>query len=142
MRTALLAALAVSLAACGGSRMDAPLSLTGTWAGEGRQWDSGDRSQEPDAVWPLRITLNADGTPSGSIDYPSLGCGGSLEYVGPNSAMDAQAGDMVFRETLTYGTDACADGGTVLLRPSGRDLIYAWAIDGYAAEAAARLERE
>ena len=142
MRIALLFTLVVSLSACGGSRQDSPTGLTGTWSGEGRQWDDGDRTREPSATWPLRLTLNAAGTPSGSVDYPTLGCGGTLEYVGPNRDAGAQPGDMVFLEKLTYGTESCADGGTVLLRPSGRDLIYAWAIDGFAAEAAARLERE
>ena len=138
----LLCTLALALAACGGSSDLASASYAGTWAGEGRQWDDGDRSREPSATWPLRVTLRTDGTPSGTIDYPTLGCGGTLEYAGANAGATSQVGDMVFRETLTYGTDACATGGTVLLRPSGRDLIYAWSIDGYAAEAAARLERE
>ena len=143
MRLALLSALLLTLAACGGSR-DAvgPADYSGTWTGEGRQWDDGDRTRDPSATWPLTVTLTTYGTPSGSIDYPTLGCGGTLEYVGPNQDVGAQPGDMVFLEKLSYGTASCADGATVLLRPADGDLIYAWAIDGFAAEAAARLERE
>lgn len=143
MRSTLLLALALSLASgCAGSRGDVPDTLAGTWVGEGRQWNDGDRTREPDDTWAVRVALGADPTAGGSIEYPDLACGGTLAYVGPNTQMDAQPGDVIFRESLSYGTDNCADGGTVLLRPSGRTLIYAWSIDGYAAEAAARLERE
>lgn len=133
------------LAGCGGSRGAAadPTDLSGTWAGEGRQWNTLDRTGDPDDEWPLRVTVAGRGQSlSGSVEYPTLQCGGTLEYVGPNSDPGAQMGDAVFRETITYGTDNCANGGTVLLRRSGRDLIYAWAIDGSVTTAAARLERE
>lgn len=138
-------ALVVLVAGCGGSRGVAdgnPYDLTGTWEGEGRQWNAGDRTQDPDDEWPLRVTVaGAASSLSGAIEYPSLQCGGTLEYVGPNRDPGAQPGDAVFRERVTFGTANCADGGTVLLRRSGRDLIYAWAIDGSTTTAAARLER-
>lgn len=131
-------------AGCGGARPAEPESLVGMWAGEGRQWNSGDRTQPPDETWPVRVTMTgtvASGY-TGTIAYPEQQCGGSLVYVGPNTAFDAQPGDAVFREEITYGTDRCVDGGTVLLRPSRRSLVYAWAIDGRPTVAAARLERE
>ena len=136
-----LGLLLVVTAGCGGGRDAAITSLAGTWVGEGKQWNDGDRSGDPDDEWTVRIGLGASGASGGTIEYPDLACGGTLEYVGPNTDAGAQAGDMIFREKLTYGTDNCADGGTVLLRPSGDALIYAWAIDGYAAVAAARLKR-
>ena len=138
----LLTATVALLAGCGGSRPATTGSLAGTWVGEGMQWNDGDRSREPDDEFPIRIALTGSGTAGGTVEYPELACGGALNYVGPNTGVGAQPGDMIFQESLSYGTDNCADGGTVLLRPSGRWLIYAWSIDGYAAEAAARLERE
>lgn len=138
----LLTTVFALLAGCGGSRSASLDTLAGTWVGEGKQWNDGDRSREPDDEFPIRVSLVDSGLSGGSVEYPALACGGSLEYVGPNTGVGAQPGDMVFQESLSYGTDNCADGGTVLLRPSGKYLIYAWSIDGYAAEAAARLERE
>lgn len=138
----LIATLFAFVAGCGGSRSAAPGTLAGTWVGEGKQWNDGDRSQDPDDEFEVRVSLVDSGLSGGSVEYPELACGGTLEYAGPNTGAGAQPGDMVFQERLSYGTDNCADGGTVLLRPSGRYLIYAWSIDGYAAEAAARLSRE
>lgn len=118
-------------------------AMAGSWTGEGQQWNGGDRSQTPDEVWGLRVTLAdaAGGGYAGTVEYTDQQCGGTLEYVGPNSDAGAQPGDVVFLERITYGTERCIDGGTVLLRPSGRDLIYAWAISGRPTVAAARLER-
>ncbi len=141
---ALVLALLIT-AGCGGSRSaaDAPLTLSGTWAGEGRQWNDGDRSREPDERWLVRVTLVDDGiTPTATIEYPELGCSGTLAYVGANTAADAQPGDRIFREDITGGADQCVTGGTVLLRPSRNALIYAWAMDGRPTVAAARLERQ
>lgn len=144
LRLLSLVALGTLLAGCGGSREVTAPGMSGVWAGEGRQWNSGDRTAEPDDRWLVRVTVAEDamGTPSASIDYPELGCGGRLAYVGPNTALDAQPGDRVFREEITYGTDRCADGGTVMLRPSRNSLIFAWAMDGRPTVAAARLVRQ
>lgn len=133
------------LAGCGGVRtaVEAPVGMTGVWAGEGRQWNDGDRSRDPDERWLVRVSVADDGvTPTATIEYPGLGCSGTLTYVGPNAAADAQAGDRVFTEEITVGADRCVTGGTVLLRPSRSSLIYAWAMDGRPTVAAARLERQ
>lgn len=134
---------------CAGSRpaVEAPFGWTGAWAGEGRQWNDGDRTRPPDERWTVRVAVSdvpgATGvTSTATIEYPELGCGGTLEFVGPNTAADAQAGDRIYRETITTGTDRCVTGGTVLLRPSRNSLLYAWAMDGRATVASARLERQ
>ncbi|WP_245270181.1 hypothetical protein [Mesorhizobium ciceri] len=49
-------------------------SLSGTWLGNGHQSPAGDTG----ADWAIAMTIN-DG--SASIDYPSLGCGGSLSQM-------------------------------------------------------------
>lgn len=143
MRAFTLATVLLIAAGCGSSPPDAPPTMTGSWEGEGGQWDDGNRDREPDGRWPLEITLtrSASGDLAGAIDYPSLECGGRLEYVGPSTEPDAIPGDAIFREEITYGDDVCFTGGTVLLRLDGRSLVYAWAIDSSPAVAAARLQR-
>ena len=46
-------------------------TFTGTWVGSGHQSPAGDAG----ADWSIAMTI---GDGSASIDYPSLGCGGSL----------------------------------------------------------------
>ena len=133
--------LVALLAGCAGSEPAGPPTVWGVWEGEGAQWNDGDRSHEPDVRWPLEIAVTpaASGEPTATIDYPSFPCGGTLEYVGPSREPDALPGDMVFLERITYGGDACVSGGTVLLRPDARGLVYAWAIDTSPTVATARL---
>ncbi|MBZ9754031.1 hypothetical protein LB524_01925 [Mesorhizobium sp. ESP6-5] len=63
-------------------------SLTGTWVGSGHQSPAGDAG----ADWSITMTIRDDGA---SIDYPSLGCGGSLS---PTSRDETSA---EFHETIT-----------------------------------------
>jgi hypothetical protein len=137
-----LVLLVAALAGCGGSPPEAPASIFGVWEGEGAQWNDGDRSREPDDRWPLRITVTRSetGVPEAGIEYPSFPCGGNLEYVGPSTEPGALPGDAVFRERITYGSDNCFTGGTVLLRPEPGALVFAWAIDSSPTTASARLE--
>lgn len=129
---------------CGSTPDPAPETIVGAWAGEGRQWDDGDRSGEPDGTWPVRIVVveGADGDPFGTISYPSFPCSGRLDYIGPSTERDARPGDAVFREVITEGADICFDGGTVLLRADRGFLMYAWATSAAPAVAAARLSRD
>lgn len=130
--------------ACGGSPPVATDPLVGVWAGEGRQWNDGDRSHAPDETWTVRVSVGGSMAAgyTGTIEYPGLQCGGSLDHVGPNTDPGALPGDAVFTEVISYGTERCLSGGTVLLRPSRRDLILAWAVAGRPTVAAARLERQ
>jgi hypothetical protein len=85
-----------------------------TWTGLGLQADAGGASE----TWTIRLTLNADG--SLAIDYPSLGCGGTLTRLRSN-------GDVTeYRETLTYGANKCVNNGTVGMLPRGAALIWYW----------------
>jgi hypothetical protein len=101
-------------------------------------------SQDPSGVWtgivsqpgsksgtyPMRMTLNS--ASGGSIDYPSLGCGGSLSGGG-------SAGDYTYTERITYGRERCIDGGTIHLVLSGEQAYWEWT--GSGEFASARLRR-
>ena len=73
-------------------------SLTGTWRGSGHQ--SGGATLSMD--YPIVMYISQGG---GSIEYPSLSCGGSLTELS-NSGTSAQ-----FQEYITYGD--CLDGGSI-----------------------------
>ena len=63
------------------------------------------------------MTIAANG---GSIQYPSLSCGGTLSQVA-RSATSAQ-----FRESITYGRQKCIDGGTITVRLFRGQLSWTW----------------
>jgi len=88
-------------------------SLTGTWVGSGHQSPAG----QSGADWSIAMTIADSG---GSIDYPSLGCGGTL---GEISRDDASA---QYRESITYGQDKCIDGGTITVRYVNGNLAWSW----------------
>lgn len=129
------------LAGCSRTPPPEPETIFGSWEGEGRQWDDGDRSHAPDGTWPVRISVleGANGDPMGLVTYPSFPCSGRLEYVGPSTEPDARPGDAVFREVITEGAGICYSGGTVLLRADAGLLLYAWATAESPTVAAARL---
>ena len=49
---------------------------------------------------------------TGSINYPSLKCGGKIQLVGEDGKT------FTYRENITYGNDHCYDGGTIQITPS------------------------
>jgi hypothetical protein len=63
----------------------------------------------------------------GTIDYPSLGCGGVLLFV------DQRGKASAYRERLTYGVDRCVDYGLVLVVQRGDALQWEWRFDVTAA---------
>ena len=99
--------------------------------------------QDPSGVWtgivdqpgsragtyPVRMTL--DSASGGSIDYPSLGCGGSLSGGGGG-------GDYTYAERITYGRDRCVDGGSIHFVLSGEQAYWEWNGSGYFASAKLR----
>ena len=60
------------------------------------------------------------GAVDGTIDYPSLGCGGKLTRISRDAA-SAQ-----FHETISYGQSHCIDGGTVTVRLAKGALLWVW----------------
>ena len=106
-------------------------SLAGTWVGSGHQSPAGDAG----ADWAIAMTINDSG---GSIDYPSLGCGGSLAQL---SRDDSSA---EYRENITYGQDECIDGGTITVRFYKGNLSWTWVgqADGQPYNAVAVLSRQ
>jgi hypothetical protein len=79
---------------------------TGVWEGEG---------QQEGISWTIRIDLQEN---EQLIEYPSLNCGGFLTLL---EESDAQ---LLFRETITFGT-GCVDQGFVeLTDQSENELVY------------------
>jgi len=93
----------------GGTRE--PDGLSGTWTGSARQTGGGSEEQTYTVV--MRLT----GTES-SIEYPSLGCGGSL------TALSLDQDRAQFKEHITYGN--CVDGGTIDVERQGDKLAWKW----------------
>jgi hypothetical protein len=77
-----------------------PASLAGTWAGQVHQ-------TAPVLAVTVRITLTA-GSATAAIDYPALGCSGSLRAVaGP-------AGTLTLAQHIAQGRQNCDDGVVTL----------------------------
>jgi CubicO group peptidase (beta-lactamase class C family) len=89
----------------------------GRWSGAGIQVDwLGNPLEVP------RIIVVFDGQGGGTIDYPSLGCAGTLTRIGAS-------GEVVeYRETLTSGSDKCPSGASVSFRAAGDRWVYNWAV--------------
>ena len=86
-------------------------SLNGTWRGTGHQTPAAASGSD----YPVVMTISAGG---GSIDYPSLNCGGSLTRLS-GGGTSAQ-----FRENITYGR--CIDGGTISVNLVNGRLAWTW----------------
>jgi hypothetical protein len=95
-------------------------ALAGSWRGPVVQQSTS--SLKPNSAYPTSMTL--DGTGNGKIDYPTLGCGGRLVYLGTSGS------GFVFRERLSYGHKGedrrCIDNGTVIVVPEGNALRWTW----------------
>jgi quercetin dioxygenase-like cupin family protein len=93
-----------------------PMKFLGTWTGIGVQRD-------PDVEWPISVDVDggAVGEIVGTTDYPTYPCGGQLvltEYTETYIRMI---------ETLTYGADLCASGGTITLSVNANGgLDFVW----------------
>jgi hypothetical protein len=88
-------------------------ALTGVWRGNGHQTPTGSSG----ADWTILMTIGDSG---GSIQYPSLNCGGSLAQIS-RDATSAQ-----FLETITYGQKVCVNGGTITVRYANGNLAWTW----------------
>jgi hypothetical protein len=91
-------------------------------AGLGGTWQGNVTQDNPNSTYPMEMELYGE---KGSINYPSLRCGGTLQFV--------RSDGMVYwyREALTFGKDKCIDGGTVEMRPHPVDKsAWIWRWDG------------
>ena len=90
--------------------------LGGTWSGIVTQ-------SEPNTTYAVEMELYGM---LGSINYPSLKCGGKLEFLREEGKI------FFYRETLTFGKDRCIDGGTVQISPHplGDSTLWNWRWDG------------
>ena len=106
-------------------------TLSGTWVGSGHQSPAGATG----ADWTIAMTIKDGGA---SIDYTSLGCGGSLSQT---SRDDTSA---EYHESITYGQDKCIDGGNITVRFFKGNLSWTWVgqADGQPYNAVAVLTRQ
>lgn len=93
-----------------GAALEEPFVGT-TWTGTGYQ-------ESPANTWPVTITLTGgnEGEVVGTIDYPTLGCGGEIILTEVNTEDDF--GSFWAQEHITYGQDNCIDGGRFLFHLS------------------------
>jgi hypothetical protein len=106
-------------------------SMAGTWRGQGHQIPTLGGAGE----WSIVMTIENAG---GSIEYPSLGCGGTLTQIS-NTGTLAQ-----FREHITHmsGT-TCIDGGLITVNSVNEELAWSWTVSykGQQINAVAALSR-
>jgi hypothetical protein len=105
--------------------------LNGIWTGSGHQSPAGAAG----ADWAIAMTI---GDGAASIDYPSLGCGGSLTQI----SWDESSAE--YRENIAYGQDKCIDGGGITVRFFKGNLSWTWVgqADGQPYNAVAVLSRQ
>jgi hypothetical protein len=78
-----------------------------TWTGTGQQ-------ENPTNSWPVTVSLTGgnEGDVIGTIDYPTLGCGGEIVLTEVN--VEDNFGSFWAQEHITYGQENCIDGGRFL----------------------------
>ena len=97
-------------------------TLSGQWCGWAVQTGPGDHRTE----WSANLSLKG---PTGSMEYPSLDCGGTLTFEGTNGNVH------LYRERIDYGRDRCLDGGLVGVEPVGTSMRWEWTGSGARATA-------
>ena len=90
-------------------------SLAGTWSGLGHQSGGG----LPSSDYPIVMYITRGG---GSIEYPSLNCGGTLTELSQSGA------SAELQENITYGN--CVDGGTISVNLVNGKLAWTWTKPG------------
>jgi hypothetical protein len=69
------------------------------------------------ATYPVEMKLAGE---TGSVDYPSLHCGGKL------ALLRVQGQVYWYRENITYGKNLCYDGGMIGLARAESSELEAW----------------
>lgn len=109
----ILANLPPSLLSTAAQEQEFPDAYVGTWEGTGIQTDA---DGNPDGEWTITITITggAYGEVVGTVDYPTLGCGGELIL----NRVDFDDFFLDITEDITYGEDNCLDGLFTIEAPS------------------------
>ncbi len=115
-----LGALCAGLVVCVGVASGHAQTLSGQWSGTVHQTGPRNASES----YPATMKLNGA---SGTMDYPSLGCGGSLTFMNKNGNI------YYYRENITYGANRCTNGGMVAVQPGGNGVTWAWNLSGMTA---------
>jgi hypothetical protein len=94
--------------------------LSGRWSGTVQQ----------SGADPYSVTMELSGS-QGSVDYPQLGCGGTLTMISSGGS------SFSYRESITYGQKKCIDGGIIRVTAdsSGTTLDWNWSGSGITASA-------
>jgi hypothetical protein len=92
-------------------------------AGLGGSWSGNVTQSDNNATYSVEMELYGS---KGSINYPSLQCGGALEF------LRKEGKTFFYRENITYGKNHCIDGGTIQMAPSpfGDSTSWNWRWDG------------
>jgi hypothetical protein len=92
-------------------------------AGLGGSFEGNVTQSKPPSTFPMEMNLYGN---VGNINYPSLGCGGNLEFLRTDGT------SFWYRERLSFGKDKCIDGGTIQLRRHalGDDNTWEWRWEG------------
>ena len=107
-------------------------AILGTWAGQVTQYGPGDETSD----YPVEMTITStdQGAAAGTVEYPTLSCGGELRL----SRGSGQG--YVFRERITSGRKQCTDGGAISATVSGDSMDWRWV--GPGVEVLGTLSRE
>jgi hypothetical protein len=97
-------------------------TLSGRWCGWAVQTGPGDHRTE----WSANLSLKGS---TGSMEYPSLDCGGTLTFEGTDGNVH------LYRERIDYGRDRCLDDGLVGVEPVGTSIRWEWTGSGARATA-------
>ncbi len=118
-----LSAVALCLLAAAAARAELP---SGSWCGIAEQTNpDGEKS-----YWSAAMVLRGV---EGTMEYPSLDCGGTLAYERSDGAIH------FYREQITWGRDRCLDGGLVAVEPVGTGVRWEWTGSGVKATAELKL---
>lgn len=95
--------------------ISASASMVGTWRGQGHQVPAGSSGD-----WSIVMTIESAG---GSIEYPSLGCGGTLTQISNNGSLGQ------YREHITHVSAVnCIDGGLITVNSVDGELSWTWTV--------------
>lgn len=103
-----------------------PIEFGGTWTGTVQQYENTEQGAlEETYPVELSLTSGAVGPLVGSIDYPTLGCGGELSW------LDMTEDSITLGESIAYDDtsdgNACADGASMILRfVDDQTLAWEW----------------